>query len=514
MNAPADTTPPPLERPRQSRLGLVVLLVILVAGVTYIVSNVADGRSAGLASVVTEYAVWVALLGIAMARSPSATLRISDPYLALLGIGFNFLVTPGVVWLHGADLEEAWFEFGRIRIDLFVQIQWLHVMFMLALSATYFAIAPRHRLAPEDRSAPLSLPDGTGWILFGLLPLAFGVAERVITTGSLTATQNYGDIWTSDQANIAATQVEGGSALVAMQVLGKIWFLPWLALGIGEGLLLSRLVRRGARLPLVLFALQLPVMLVLGSGGRSIIVAPFFIALLVADALVGPLRWRWVLGLGGVAMVGLNFFGIYRGYRDRDVGEALTIANERFNSVSRGESLSAESSIMLIKEHFAVAWTDANNFSRGLSYFTESVLSLFPQQLVPEKVHFMGTANFLSHELLGSSASAGAGVAGSIIVDGYMIGRELGVIVLGATLGAVSGGIARALSGGRAGRPMLWEVVILMSWSLQGIHFFRNDFAAILSQMASVIALPALGFALWTRMSPRSFWARRLSNEP
>jgi hypothetical protein len=509
MNALLATTPAPPNDPRQGRFGLWFLFALLVAGVAYVAGTTIESRAAGMAAVAAEYAAWVAMLGAAMYRSPGSALRVSDPYLSLLGIGFNFLVTPGIIWLQGADLEETWFEFGRIRMDLFVQIQWLHVWFMLALSAAYFAIAPPHRPVPAARTASVPLPDSAGWIIVGLLPLVYGVVERVLATGSLTATQTYGDIWSNDYTRLTATHAEGGSALVASQLVGKVWFLPWLALGIGEGLLLARLLRGGRRLPLALFALQLPLMLVLGSGGRSVIVAPFFIALLVADALVGPLRWRWVLSLGGVAMVGLNFFGIYRGFRDREVGEALAIANERFSTVSRGESLSAEGAIMLVKEHFAVAWTDANNYSRGLSYFSESLLSLLPQQIVPEKVGFMGTANFLARELLGPAASVGGGVAGSIIVDGYMIGHELGVMALGAALGALGGGIARALSGGRQ-RPMLWEIVLLMSWSLQGLNIFRNDFAAILSQVASLVVLPALCFVIWTRLSPGSLWARRL----
>jgi hypothetical protein len=510
MSASA-TTP---SRPR-NQLGLLTLGVLLIAGIAYITTNTVAARADGMPSVLLEYTFWVGLLGIAMARSPGAALRVSDPYLMLLGLGFNFLVNPGIMWLHGADLERQWFELGRIRMDIFVQLQWLHVMFMGSLSAVYFIIAPRHgfRFEPRDGASPL--PDGKWWIGLGLLPFLISVAQRVISTGALSATQNYGEVWTNNYAELSAVHAEGGSALVATQFISKVWFLPWLALGIGEGLLLARLLRDGRRLLLLAFAAQAPVLLLLNSGGRSIIAAPFVIAVVVADVLAGPLRWRWVLSLGAVALVGLNFFGIYRAYRERDFGEALALANEGFGAVSRSESLSAEGPIMLMKEHFAVAWTDANNYSRGISYFTESVLSLLPQQLVPEKLRYMNTSTFLSREFLGQAADAGAGIAGAIIADGYMIGRELGVIALGAVLGGIAGSISRALAtGGRSadGRPQLWQVVLLVSWSLQGIPFFRNDLAVVISQLGSVLLIPAALFALWVGLSPSSPWARRVSN--
>ncbi len=496
-------------------MGLVTLFLLFIVGISYIGLGTEDVRAPGMFSVMVEYSVWIGLLLVAMLRSPGATLRVSDPYLMMLGLGFNFLVTPGILWLHGAELERQWFELGRIRMEIFIQLQWLHVMFILGLSAAYFALAPRHRFISIARDPDVALPNSTPWIVMGLLPFLIGVVQRVITTGSLSATQNYGEIWANDYAAATAVHAEGGSALVASQFVGKVWFLPWLALGIGEGLLLARLLREKRLLPLVLFALQAPVLLFLNSGGRSVIAAPFLIAVLVADVLVGPIRWRWVLSIGAVAMVFLNFFGIYRAYRERDFGEAFAIANERFSSVSRTESLSAEGPIMLMKEHFAIAWTDATNYTRGVSYFSESILSLLPQQIVPEKLRYMNTSAFLSREFLGGAADVGAGIAGAIIADGYMIGRELGVIVLGVVLGGIGGGISRALATGSQqadGQPMLWQVVLLVSWSLQGIPFFRNDLSVVVSQLGSVVVIPSVLFALWVGLTPNSPWAIRVSN--
>lgn len=514
MNDPAPAPSPRSVAKPNNRLGLLMLLVLLVAGLIYIAAGVEEARAAGMPALMLEYAAWIGLLGVAMLRSPGGGLRVSDPYLMLLGLGFNFLVYPGLLWLHGADLERQWYEFGRIRMDIFVQLQGLHVIFMVALSGIYFAIAPRHRFRLEARDASAPLPDGRPWIVLGLLPVVYSAAQRLITTGTLAATKTYGETWTTDYAEISAVHAEGGSALVATQFVGKVWFLPWLALGIGEGLLLAHLLRGRRRLPLVLFALQAPVLLFLNSGGRSVIAAPFLIAVLVADVLVGPLKWRWVLSIGSVAMVGLNFFGIYRAYRDRDFGEAFAMANEQFSTVSRTESVSVEGTIMLMKEHYSIAWTEANNYSRGISYFTESILGLLPQQIVPDKLQYMNTTTFLSREFLGRDSDRGGGVAGAIIADGYMIGRELGVIVLGAVLGALAGGINRALSwsGHRAGaQPMLWQVVLLVSWSSQGIPFFRNDLSTVISQLFSVVGIPAVLFAAWVGLSPNSRWTRRVS---
>jgi len=514
MNATAQAPGPGSAAPPRNRLGLVMLFALLTFGIAYIGYGVDESRAAGMPAMMMEYAVWIGLLGVAMMRSPNATLRVSDPYLMLLGLGFNFLVFPGILWLHGADMERRWYEFGRIRMDIFVQLQALHVIFMVSLSALYFGIAPRHRYTLIEEASSAPLPDGRPWIVVGLLPMLYSTVQRIITTGSITATQNYGEAWASNYADVTATHAEGGSALVASQFLGKVWFLPWLVLGIGEGLLLAKLLKQGRRLPLVLFALQAPVLLLLNSGGRSVIAAPFLIAVVVADMLAGPIRWRWVLSLGSVAMVGLNFFGFYRAYRERDFGEAFAMANEQFSTVSRSESVSVEGTIMLMKEHFAIAWTEANNYSRGLSYFTESILGLLPQQIVPDKLRFMNTTTFLSRAFLGREADRGGGVAGSIIADGYMIGRELGVLLLGTVLGALAGGINRALSwsGHRAGaQPMLWQVVLLVSWSSQSIPFFRNDLSTVISQLFSVVGIPAVLFAAWAGLSPNSRWTRRVS---
>ncbi|MDB4929459.1 MAG: hypothetical protein JWM10_1943 [Myxococcaceae bacterium] len=501
--------------PAKSLVALALPFCLLVVGVAYIAGYTEEHRAAGLTAVLLEFAVWIGLLTVAMFRSPGMMLRISDPYVLMLGLGLNFLVSPGVIWLHGADLERQWFEMGRIRIDIFVQLQWLHVMFMLAFSAMYFALAPRHEIQPIGDDQTALLPRGAPWIVVGLLPFALTVAQRIVTTGSLFATQSYGQVWASDYAAVTATHAEGGSALVATQFLGKVWFLPWLILGIGEGLLLANLIRQRKRWPLLLFAAQAPVLLVLNSGGRSVIAAPFLIALLVADILVGPLRWRWVVAIGGAALFGLNFFGFYRGYRDREFGEAFSMAEEQFNTVSRTEGFSAEGSVMLIKEHFAVAWTDANNYSSGLSYFTESILTLLPQQLVPEKLRFLNTSTFLSREILGSAANSGGGIAGAMIADGYMIGRELGVVVLGAVLGTIAAGVTFSLGhgakiGGERVGPRLWQVVLLVSWSFQGIAFYRADLTVILSQIATLLVVPALCFSLWVSLSPGSPWGRRV----
>ena len=516
MNATAQATGPSSgsAAPPRNRLGLAMLFALLAIGIAYIGYGVDESRAAGMPAMMLEYAVWIGLLGVAMMRSPNATLRVSDPYLMLLGLGFNFLVYPGILWLHGADMERQWFEFGRIRMDIFVQLQALHVLYMVSLSALYFGIAPRHRYTLPEETSNTPLPDGRPWIVVGLLPMIYTTVQRIITTGTLAATRNYGDVWSSEYADVTATHAEGGSALVASQFLGKVWFLPWLVFGIGEGLLLAKLLKQDRRLPLVLFALQAPVLLFLNSGGRSVIAAPFLIAVVVADLLVGPIRWRWVLSLGSVAMVGLNFFGFYRAYRERDFGEAVTMANEQFSTVSRSESVSAEGPIMLMKEHFAIAWTDANNYSRGVAYFTESLLSLLPQQIVPDKLHYMNTTTFLSREFLGRAADVGGGVAGAIIADGYMIGRELGVIALGAVLGALAGGINRALSwsGHREGaQPMLWQVVLLVTWSSQCIPFYRNDLSVVISQLFSVVGIPTVLFVAWVSLSPQSRWTRRVS---
>ena len=499
---------PPLGVGPRVRVRFDVLGAMLVLGLAYIFIGVDPTRAEGTAWVMLEFAVWVFLIGVAMYRSVDGVLRVSDPLLAILGIGLNFFVAPAIQWLHGADLERQWFEVGRIRMPIFVELQILHMVFLAALTVAYIAVAPRYDLAPPDPRTT-RLPSPWPWIIIGLLPTVAAVGERVITTGTVFATENYGAAWYRGQEQLAATYTEGGGALVATQLLSKVWFLPGLSLGIGEGLLLARLLHRRRPVLIALFTLQAPLMLALSSGGRSAIAIPFAIALLLADALAGPLRWRWILGVGGVALVFLNFFGIYRGYRELEFQAAIAASNEQFADMSRSESLSAEGSIMLVKEHYAVAWTDANDYSRGLSYYSENLIGLLPQQIVPQKRDFMNTANFLSHELLGSAADRGGGVAGAIIAAGYMTGRELGVLVLGGVLGAITAAVVRVLSAGSrqtGGRPRLWQVALLMCWAPQGLFLFRNDLGFILTQILSVIVLPAGVFMVVHTLDPGTAW--------
>lgn len=498
-----------------ARLGLASLGAMLVAGSAFIIYRTDPLRSEALVSVLCEFVTCLLLVGVAMVRSPGAVLRMSDPYLLFLGFGINFLVLPSIAWLHGADYEQSWFEAGRIRMDIFIRLQWMHVIFLGALSAAYFAIAPRYSAPVTVGLSNRALPSPWPWIAFGLIPLTFTVAERLVSTGSLAASQNYGDIWFRESAQLNATYREGGGALAATQVLGKVWFVPWQALGIGEGLLLARLIRERRRLAILLFALQVPILTLLNTGGRSVIAIPFIAALLVADLFAGPIRWRWLPLLAFAGLSFFNLFGVYRAYRDRDFSEAVSITSERYETGERRGSSSAEGDIMVIKEHYGVAWVDANNYERGPGYFSESILGLLPQQIVPEKVSYMNTASFLSMELLGPVALSGAGVAGAIIVDGYMIGRELGVLVLALVLGMLAGGSVRLLSRGRArdgGQPRLWQTVVLLSTPALGVTFYRNNLAAVLSQTLTTLLVPALLFALLVAFSPKSPWGQPIGD--
>ncbi len=503
------STPASLARPAGSSIA--TLVAILVFGGAYIIQGTDPMRAEALVSVLCEFLLCVLLLGVVMARSPGGALRVSDPFLLFLGFGLNFLVLPSVAWLHGADYEQQWFEVGRIRIDIFVRLQWMHMLFLGSLSAVYFALAPQHSAPAEIARANRPLPNPWPWIVVGLAPLAFTVAERVITTGSIAAAHNYGDLWFRDQEQLTAVHQEGGSALAVTQLFSKVWFLPWQALGVGEGLLLAGLLRQKRRVALLLFALQLPIFTLLNSGGRSVIAIPFIAAVLVADLFAGPIRWRWVLAAAVLALSFFNIFGVYRAHRDRDFGEAVAITSEEYDRGPSSRGNSAEGDIMIIKEHYGVAWVDATDYVRGAAYFSEGILALLPQQIVPDKLRYMNTGYFLSRELLGPVADRGSGVAGAMIVDGYMIGREFGVMVLGLVLGLIAGGAVRLLASGRfgeAGRPRLWQTVVLLSTPALGITFYRNDFTGVLSTALTTLLLPAMLFAALVALAPQSPWGQ------
>src|SRR5262249_43107266 len=126
------------------------------------------------------------------------------------------------------------------------------------------------------------------------------------------------------------------------------------------------------------------------------------------------------------------------------------------------------------------------------SYFVEMLLSQLPSQVLPEKMHWMNVSTLLGRELLGKDADYGAGIAGAIVADGYMIGGPFGVAALAAVLGAITGCVMLLVRHPQpiTGRVPLWRLALYACLLGQLFVLIRGDLGIVLSQFTYYVLLP------------------------
>lgn len=514
--AEADAAPdtPATHPPRRSVAYRVSMA--LLAGIPlmiYAVYGAEERRFGVIPSVLIEIVTWVGLLFFTMTRHPRGELRLSDPFGLMLVMFVDFFILPAITWLHGAEPERIWGDAGVFREAEVARIQYLHVLFMLSLSLAYFGLTTRKVLTTIAADTLQRASTRVYTLLFlGVAPTLSLVAERLTTGGGLLPTRTYGDDWGKLQDQVESSRGVGGSDYFVTQLFSKFWYLPLMALGVANGVLIAQFLKTRNRWKLALVFIQVPALLLLGSGGRSAVFIPFIMSMAIADVLVGPLKWRWVSIIGVVSLVGFGFYGQYRVYQDRGVSEAAALASESYAEANARNGIATEGTIMLVKEAYGLNWTDMNQFNRGFAYFPETFGAILPVQIVPMKGEWMNTANFLSRGLLGRQADYGAGVAGAVVVDGYMMFNELGVLIIGVVLGAILAGVVRGLlyyNPKLAVGPPLWRVLLLMTFNGQTTQIIRNDPGGVLNLIAYYIVLPALVFWVVLRQDSHSVW-----NEP
>jgi len=479
----------------------------------YATSETAPERIAVLPWVLLVIAAWTGLLTLAVLRHPQHQLRMSEPVLPILGWMFYYFIKPMLPWLAGRRFAYEGPTTVILDTDIVTRLQQLHLLFMLSFFAVYYLAAPRVSYVRTFGEGEVVRAPSVRWlILLGLSPYISTSIERLATAGTILPTQSYGATAFDNHEQVLASRATGGADYLVTQIFAKIWFYPIVALGIGYGVTLARLISERRRVLVLLLFAQVPALFLLGPGSRSYSIYPFVIALMIADLLVGPFKWRYLLGLIALGLPVFEFYGVARSYQDQGMREAIESSQRQFSV--RGDLVDTEDSGMLVKEAFCVVYGDHTHTALGADYFLNGFLQLLPLQIFPDKARLWNTTNFLSQEFLGSAATRGAGMAGTAVGDGYLIGQELGIVVLAGVFGAIPAMMQRFAAYSAPGKgPVLWRYLLVMTFAVHAPQFVRADIGILLNAAIFWVALPAVVLLAAEQgiMTRSSFWRRQLA---
>jgi hypothetical protein len=439
-----------------------------------------------------ELAAWAACMLVAVRRSPSGTLRISDPVVLTLCLGGLYLIYPSIAWSQGQRLP---FDV-QITPETASVLFALHALFFVGFTAGYAFSARRTQGEVSVDIRRLPAP----WILFivPMLPLAVVTVLRLSRGEGLLSSATYGEQWFAAQAQIKAARDSGGVQYLIYQIQSKTWFLPIIAQGVAGGLLFAQALKRSraaAMRILALICVSAAAMLLLGDGGRSPVIVYVLIALVFSDIVAGPLPWKMI---APVAASGLAFFlllGYVRAYRNYGFEEAVQIAFYMYERDS-GSDVAAEFTSMLPKEAITVNLVDREG-REGPMYLVRSALSLLPSQWLPGKMEWTQTNDLISRELLGSrTADLGAGVAGTSVGDGYRFAGPLGVFLSAALFGLVFGRVRTwGLSLGTANPIVLLKIALMAGLTGFTYLLIRSSLSEVLTFLVYAVVLPWIGFS-------------------
>ncbi len=487
-----------------------VPFAVLVAWMGWVI---APERSEIFPVLLLEFATLSAFFGVAAARHPQGEVRVSDPLVVLGLVFFYYYVYPAIKWSSGMRFGLEHDNSVRLLVPIVSWVQWMHVVFMGGVLVAYLASAPLRHLGPVPlEHYSKSLPAGRPAAILGILPFLLTILDRIIREGSILPQRTYGAAWGETiQATSQANRLGGADQFVG-QMLSKIYFIPSILFGIGLGLVLAKRLAEGRRLGALMLLGIAPVLMFLSGGSRGFVAMPFLMAVLVADMLAGPIRKRYLLALGLAGMAFFNAFSIYRGVQDQGFAAAMESTTSELQHRNEQQFEATEDSSMLVKEAYALAYTDASGETVRPDYFMRSVLSLLPVQILPDKATWETTAGILSQALLGSrSVEAGGGVAGATMADGYFYAGVIGVIALAIVLGLVLGLTQRYLLAPRVqGGASFLHAALFMTWLCQLFNFARNELGGVFIQIVYYLVLP-LGLGWFFLRGPMAArWYARL----
>ena len=460
-------------------------------------------RDAGSTAVVVEVLVWLAAAIVVGFRDGRLQLRISDPGVLFLAWTAYFFLSPGMDWVTGGIRYIA-SDDQVVAPRVFVRVQLLQSLFIAGFCVAYRALAPNLRF--DIAAGTLAkLPRARWLLLAGIIPNVVEVIRRLLASGSLAPTQTYGEVGEQLHDQVVDAGRAGGGDLFAAQVFAKVWFVPGVLIGVGLGLVFARLIaeRRWSRL--LAYHAVFPMLLYLSPGARSAVLAVYLVTMALADLLAGPVPWQLVIAVTGVGGIFSQLYQYYRGVQSVGLSQAVALTADSF---SRQSYSTGEGAGMLLKEAFLCRWVDRAG-TIGPEYFLEQVLGVLPRQLVPEKMSWQRTGDFLSVNLLGKRASeAGQGIAGAMVGDGYWIGRELGVAVLALVLGLLVAAVVRSLVVRRSGSPRMYQVALLACFCSRLFSIIRGDLGIVLTDVLYAVVIPAIFLYMLLLRRPDSVWMR------
>lgn len=488
-------------------------LVPFAALVAWMAWVIVPERSDAFVVMLAEMALLSSFFGLAAVRHPQGEVRVSDPLVVLGLVFFYYYMFPAIKWSSGLRFGLEHDSSIRLVSPIVVWVQWMHIAFMGGVLAAYLASAPLKHIAPIPLDAyNRLLPRGRPVAILGILPFLLTILDRIVREGSILPQRNYGAAWGETiEATTEANRL-GGADQFIVQLLSKVYFIPSILFGIGLGLVLAQRLREGRKVAALMLLGIAPVLMFLSGGSRGFVAMPFLMAVVVADMLAGPIKKRYLLALALVGMAFFNAFSIYRGVQDQGFSAALESTTTELQTRNEQQFEATEDSSMLVKEAYALAYTDATGEMVREDYFLRSVLSLLPVQVLPDKANWETTAGFLSRALLGTrGVEAGGGVAGATMADGYMYAGVVGVILLAVVLGLILGLTERYLLAPRIdGGASFLHVALFLTWTCQLFSFARSELASVLIQLIYYLVLPLGAAKLLLRGPLAAQWYARL----
>jgi hypothetical protein len=466
-------------------------------------------RVDALPSIFAEIAILtVAVIALTL-RDPLGTLRISNPALSMVGWMYYYFIKPAFTWLEGNRLVFESPSTVVLDVSIVTEVQVLHSYYMVAFFAAYLVVAPRATVKPIFTREALPSIKVAGLVLLGLAPYLSTFVERIVTTGTFMPTSNYGDNMVRDTDALLSSRTEGGAGYLVTQIFSKVWYFPLMAMGLGYGVLISRMMIKRRWLHLALFGAQVPLLLLLGSGSRSYTVYPFLLAFMIADAFSGPYRWWRATPALALVMQGFDFYGFYRGHQHEGLRAGFDASVRDIDATL--DVVQSEDAAMLTKEAYCTLVVNHGREHRGIGYFGDQLLQLVPAQLAPEKLQTVNTADFLSNELIGYGRYA-SGAAGAMVGDGYLLAGTLGVILLAGVLGLTYGLVVRWGMSGERGKPTMWRYLLMLMISVQSTQYIRADYSVVLIQLLYYVVVPAVLLRVLeeSRFLTNSVWTQRL----
>lgn len=476
-------------------------------------------RAGALTSVLFEIMLWTLILLTVMERHPRHEVRMSEPTLSVLGWMFYYFIKPGLTWLQGVRFAYESSSTVFLDPDLVSRVQYLHMIYMGGFFTVYLLLAPRIALAAGTPTASSPATDDdrklpTVWFFLGLglFPYVSEAVTRVVTTGSILPTRSYGASTSEAFDALSESRYVGGSDYFLTQILSKIWYVPLLALGLGYGVMLARFVKTKRWTMAAIFFAHVPLLFLLGPGSRSYTVFPLLLAVMIADMIAGPFKWRYFLMAVAAGLPLLDLYGVFRGHQDLALREAYSATQDSL--VLQGDMANTEDSTMLVKEAFCVLYAEHTRNFLGIDYFIDNFLAVIPSQFVADKARLWNTANFLSDAFLGGAAAQGSGTAGASVGDGYLVGGEFGVFSVAGTYGAILAAVMRfgTSAGGTRVGPVAWRYYLAIFFTVQSNQFIRSDLCVTLTYVLYYVLFPGLVFAAIgpSLVPPKSFWLQRL----